>query len=263
MKRSKIKTKYLDIINDNYKKNDTLKIENTIKEKKDISSQIKAALTSFGLIFLLTFYIYIPLIPLALLGINYDNFSYTEKLIYATICSILFLIFLIYIYRKELSQNFKDFFNKNIKENLRIPIKYWLLGLGIMITSNLIISIITNGGVANNEESVRQLIDKFPLYMVFQIIIYAPITEELIFRKSFKEIFNNAYLYIITSGLVFGGLHVITSITTITDLLYIVPYSALGIAFAYTYNKTNNIFSTISMHSLHNFLTLILYLVIS
>lgn len=251
MKRNKIKKKYLTYIRKD-KKNDN-------DNKKDILSQIKAALISFGLIILLSIYSYIPLIFLSMFGIDYNNFSYNGKILYIVICSVLFLLFMIFIYRKDLITNAKNFFNKNFISNLEVPVKYWLVGLLVMIGSNFFISIITNGSIANNEESVRELIDMMPLYMIFQIIIYAPITEELIFRKSIKNIFNNKYLYILTSGLVFGGLHVITSVITITDLLYIIPYSALGIAFAYTYTKTNNIFSTISMHALHNSLTLILF----
>ena len=251
MKRNKIKKKYLTNIKEEEK--------NINDEEKDITSQIKAALISFGWIILLSIYSYIPLIFLAMFGIDYNNFSYNGKILYTIICSVLFLLFMIYIYRKELIMNAKGFFNKNFISNLEVPVKYWLVGLLVMIGINFFISIITNGGIASNEESVRELIDMMPLYMVFQILIYAPITEELIFRKSIRNIFNNKYLYILTSGIVFGGLHVITSVSTITDLLYIVPYSALGIAFAYTYTKTNNIFSTISMHALHNSLTLILF----
>lgn len=251
MKRNKIKKKYLTNIKEEEK--------NINDEEKDITSQIKAALISFGWVILLSIYSYIPLIFLAMFGIDYNNFSYNGKILYTIICSVLFLVFIIFIYRKELITNAKSFFNKNFISNLEVPVKYWLVGLLVMIGSNLFISIITNGRVASNEESVRELIDMMPLYMVFQILIYAPITEELIFRKSIRNIFNNKYLYILTSGIVFGGLHVITSVSTITDLLYIVPYSALGIAFAYTYTKTNNIFSTISMHALHNSLTLILF----
>ena len=40
---------------------------------------------------------------------------------------------------------------------------------------------------ANNEEAVRTLIDKAPLYMIFSVSIYAPFVEEIIFRKGIKD----------------------------------------------------------------------------
>ena len=163
-----------------------------------------------------------------------------------------------FAYKDTVVRDFKNFFNKKFLSNMGTSLSYWMIGLAIMIVSNLFISIITNGGMPANEESVRDLIDKVPLYMLFNVIIYAPITEELVFRKSFKDFISNKYVYVLTSGLVFGGLHIISSLTDITGLLYIVPYGTLGITFAILYKKTDNIFSTISVHALHNFISFVI-----
>ena len=129
-----------------------------------------------------------------------------------------------------------------------------------MITTNILITTLSPNSIATNEEAVRKLIDTAPLFMLFQLAIYAPITEELIFRKSIKDITNNKYIYILLSGIIFGGMHVLSSLNNPLDLLYIIPYSALGITFASLYHKTDNIFSTITVHAIHNTLTLVLYL---
>ena len=131
----------------------------------------------------------------------------------------------------------------------------------IMMISNIIISLFTNN-LAANEQAVREMIDKYPLYMAFQVMLYAPISEEIIFRKSIDKIFKNKYLYIFISGLIFGGLHVISSITSLVDCLYLLPYCSLGFVFALLYKNTNNnIFSTITAHAFHNTLALLLYLI--
>lgn len=262
MKRNKIKPKYLNNINKE-KNNNIIKKEkdNKINILDNVENKIKNILKTLGLILLLLTFSYIPIIFLAFFGINYNNFSYTSKVIYSFICDIILIIMFISIYKKDIFKDFKNYFNKKFFSNLKTSIKYWLIGLVIMITSNLIITIITNGAIASNEEAVRSLIDKAPLYMLFELVIYAPITEELIFRRSMKDIFKNKYIYIITSGLIFGLMHIITSINSPIELLYLIPYSALGIIFAILYQKTNNIFSTITIHSIHNGLTLILYLI--
>ena len=54
------------------------------------------------------------------------------------------------------------------------------------------------------------------------------------------------------SGILFGSLHVVTSFENIVDLLYIIPYSAPGIAFAYMLTKYNNIFVSMGFHFMHN-----------
>ena len=97
--------------------------------------------------------------------------------------------------------------------------------------------------------------------MGFQLVIYAPFVEEIIFRKSIRDFVSNKWVYAVLSGFIFGGLHVLTSITDITSLLYLIPYCSLGFVFALLYTKSNNIFSSIMVHAIHNSLALVLYLV--
>lgn len=226
-----------------------------------IEHKIYQALKSLGLILLLLLWSSFLIIPLVIMGIDYENLNITSKGIILFLGDLTFLIFLIFLYRKTLIHDFKEFFQKNWKQNLKTAISYWLVGVFIMIISNLIISMIMNGKISDNEEAVREMILKIPLYMAFSLCIYAPLSEELIFRKSISEFTNHKYLYPLLSGLIFGGLHVITTIESTLDLLYLIPYSGLGIAFALLYQKTNNIFSSIIVHAFHNTLTLILFLV--
>lgn len=226
-------------------------------EKQTINTKLLLALKTFGLVLLLLIG---PSLFASIFGDNINNFSLIGKVIISLISNLIILAILIFIYKDTLIKDFKNFFNKNISENLELSFKYWLLGFGIMIVSNLILTIITNGGIAGNEESVRKLIDIAPLYMLFDVAIYAPITEELIFRKSIRDFISNKFIYCLVSGLIFGGLHVISAIDTPIDALYIIPYSALGISFAALYTKSNNIFSSMSMHALHNTIAILIYL---
>lgn len=251
MKRQKIKNKYKNIID----------INTNITEIKKESKILINILKTIGLIFLLLIWNYIPMTIMYSIGINYEEFSQIQKIFYLLSCDISLILILIFIYRKSFIKDLKNFFNKNFLSNLETPLRYWGIGVLVMITSNIIINTLTPNAIAGNEESVRSLIDIAPLFMAFELAIYAPITEELIFRKSIKDITNNKYIYILLSGLIFGGMHVIGSITSTYDILYLIPYSALGIAFASLYHKTNNLFSTITVHSIHNTLTLVLYLI--
>ena len=225
--------------------------------KKNITKKI---LITIGLIILLLFWEAIPIIILALLRIDFNNIPKLMKVLISFASDVLFLILVLFIYRKTIQKDFKNYFNKEVKQHLLLSFKTWLMGFGIMIASNLVIAILTNGQLSQNEEAVRELIDMYPLYMLFQLMIYAPLTEEIIFRKSIKDIFHNKVLYIIVSGLIFGGLHVITSLENPLGFLYLIPYCSLGCIFAYLYQKTDNIFSTITAHSFHNTLALLIYL---
>ena len=119
-----------------------------------------------------------------------------------------------------------------------------------MMLSNIIISYYFPGGSAN-EEAVQNIIKQVPIYMIFSTIIYAPFVEELIFRKSIRDIIDNDYLYIIISGLTFGFVHTLAG-STLHELIYIIPYGALGSCFAIMHVKTKNIYTSMTFHMIHN-----------
>ncbi len=195
---------------------------------------------------------------ISLLGINYMSFNYDQKMLTTFIISILYLLIILFLYRKELFIDLKDFKN-NYKKYISKYIIIYLIGVLLMIIGNTIISKITNQSLSGNEIEIRERITNYPLIMIFSTIIYAPIIEEIIFRKSIKNIFKNKYLFIIISGLIFGILH-ITNFKDLNEILYSIPYIIMGLDFAYIYYKTNNIFTTITFHFCHNLILLIIQL---
>ncbi|MBR6949262.1 MAG: CPBP family intramembrane metalloprotease, partial [Bacilli bacterium] len=162
---------------------------------------------------------------------------------------LLFILFL--IYRKDLIRDW-DKFRANVFDNLDEGIKYWFLGLVGMVASNLIINFVFKGGQAGNEQAVQDYIKYLPWLMLINVGFLGPMVEELVFRKAFKDAIKNKWLFIIISGLIFGGMHVVGSYNTITDLLFIIPYSCLGFAFAAAYYNTDTIFTSITLHMIHN-----------
>lgn len=195
---------------------------------------------------------------ISLLGINYMSFNYDQKMLTTFIISIFYLLIILFLYRKELFIDLKDFKN-NYKKYISKYIIIYLIGVLLMIIGNTIISKITNQSLSGNEIQIRERITNYPLIMIFSTIIYAPIIEEIIFRKSIKNIFKNKYLFIIISGLIFGILH-ITNFKDLNEILYSIPYIIMGLDFAYIYYKTNNIFTTITFHFCHNLILLIIQL---
>jgi len=125
-----------------------------------------------------------------------------------------------------------------------------------MIITNLIIGTILQS-LPTNEEANRSLLFNNPISSLISLIIVAPIIEELITRRTFREVFNNEYIYMGICALVFGSLHLVAS-TSILELLYIIPYGLLGATFAKIYYNTNNIWSNIFFHALHNFIAILL-----
>lgn len=207
-----------------------------------------------------------PYVPMKLFNIPYESFNLIMKAIYMFLCDIGYMIILFLIYKDKIIRDFKNYFKK-FWSNFEESFKYYFIGLLIMMASNFIIAFFIKGANANNEEAVRSMIDSVPLYMIFSVSLYAPFIEELIFRHSIKDAVmchgNNKLthgIYVFISGFIFALMHILGQTTSYLDYIYLIPYMSLGIAFSALYSKTDNIFSSISMHALHNTVTIILYL---
>ena len=211
-----------------------------------------------SLLIFLSYFVYDLFFKAILYSLNIDFYSLSikNKLILSIIFYIIYILTLIFIYRKELREEIKDF-KTYYKNYLSKNIIIYLIGILLMGITNIILSRITNQSLAGNESQIRNLIDKYPIYMIFSSVLFAPIIEEFIFRKTIKNIVINKYLFIIISGFIFGIAH-ITNISDTTELLFSISYIIMGIDFAYIYYKTNNIFTTLTFHMCHN-LILIIY----
>ncbi len=198
----------------------------------------------------------VPTLILSLFSISVSNLDNIHKNIYLILSNLTYLLILIIVYHKELKIDFNKFKN-DYKYIIRKYLPIYILGVILMGLSNIFISNITHYNISINEQNVRMYIKLFPIYMFFSSTIYAPIVEEITFRKTFKNILNNKYLFIVISGLLFGIVH-ISNLNDINDYLMIIPYVIMGIDFSYIYYKTNTIFSTIIFHSFHNLILIII-----
>ena len=207
---------------------------------------------------ILSFVLYIFLtLEVSLLVYNLNIGNKLINTIVLILGDLFITLSLILIYHKDFKKDVTDF-NKRGKNILSKAIKIWLIGLTIMVISNMIINFYINS-IASNEAVNRTIINKNFIYAITTIVLFAPICEEIIFRLSISKIIDNNILYYVLSGLLFGYMHVMSS--TGLEVLYIIPYTSLGIAFAYIYRNTKNILSTITVHIMHNLLCIILILI--
>ena len=191
------------------------------------------------------------------------GFSESEEKLFISVCLLIFEALLIalysYILRDKLKGSFKDF-KANYREYLPKCFKYWAVGFTALFIVNFIIVYFISGGIAPNEQANRELIDTYPLYLIVSASLFGPILEEMIFRLSFKGVIKKRMPYILTTGIIFGSMHVVFSLNNITDLFYILSYSSLGIALSAIYYDTDNILSSMLVHIAHNTITLLIIL---
>ena len=226
--------------------------KNTYDKLKDYTKLLIISISTITIYELKSF---IEIIILFINKVNIKNMTPTAKTIYLILCEIMIISIIALINNEKLKKDFLNF-KKKWKEYFEKYLIYYIISLMVMIISNIFISKLT-GSIAGNEQGIRNTLNKLPIYMVFSAVITAPFTEEMVFRQSIKNIIQNKTIFILASGLIFGGLHVIGNINTIYDLLYLIPYCAPGFAFAYILSESDNIFVPMSIHFMHNLLLII------
>lgn len=173
---------------------------------------------------------------------------------------------------------------KDIKTTIGKYFGLGAMGLGLLYGANLISNILmillgVEGDSGNQEAIINMMQPGIPtILMFFATVIFAPILEELVFRKSIFNLFpKKPYLALVVSSVAFGALHVVstaigiipdifngnaTYLDFITEFFYIIPYCLMGYALGYTYIKSDkNIVAPIFAHMLNNLLSFIMILV--
>ncbi len=200
---------------------------------------------------------YIQYLPVIFFKIDVNTISNVTKSYLNLFSNSIISLILVLMYLKDIIRNIKDLIKEKLKP-LDKAFNCWFVGVMVMIISNLLITYINNGSSSNNEEAIKLILSSSPILSYINIALLGPIIEELVFRESFKQVFKNKWIYLFTSGIIFGALHVIMSpINSIVDYLYLIPYCSMGLAFAYMYYETDNITTSLSMHIFHNTLNVI------
>ena len=163
---------------------------------------------------------------------------------------------MVLLFYKDLKRDFIAF-KEYFREYNSFVLKMFGISFAIMFVLALSIKLYTGLKTATNQANLIEVFKVKPLYVIVLACLYAPLTEELLFRGIFRKVFKNKYLFIILSGVIFGALHVIDDFQSVSELLFILVYSSLGIFFSSVYYKTNNLFANIYFHFLQNTLAVI------
>lgn len=222
--------------------------------KNSIVNNIKEFVKSFYGLFI---YIFIQVGTSLLFSNMLKNGNYLTVNIIVIGTEILTLFLLMFINRKRLKKDFIDF-DKNYKKYISLGFKVWIIGLMIMVVSNTVINSYFINSIASNESIDRSILNYYPLYSTIAMVLIGPFIEELTFRCGFKDHIRNKKLYYILTVGIFAGVHVLNGMASWIELLYFIPYGALAFSLSYIYDKTDNIYTTTIIHTLHNSLVILI-----
>ena len=174
-------------------------------------------------------------------------------------------LFIIYIYLiiVTVSLNYKllikDFlaFKSDFNNKFKYILKCYIYTILVMALVSILVITFKNGEISKNQELVNSMLKKFPVATLLLSTIYAPIVEEIVFRLSFNTIIKNKYVYLFITSILFGCAHMIGKFNSISDIVYVIQYSALGFCLAKTYYDSKNIYTSMGVHFIQNLLSAI------
>ena len=215
--------------------------------------EAKSIIKGFLVLVFFTYSYLFQYIPIYLFHIQVNDLrgNYILSVLFSTFSSILIFIVLLFVYRKDLKDDLKIFL-KDPLVHLNDGIVYWIIGLAVMCCSNIFLATFFHSNGANNENVVQAMIAAYPIIMGIDVCFLAPFNEELVYRKTFYDIIPNRKIFVILSFFVFGYVHVSSMATNYVDWLYMIPYGALGCAFAAAYSKTDTVYTSMFLHMIHN-----------
>lgn len=129
-----------------------------------------------------------------------------------------------------------------------------VIGFFILIAASMVTSAICSL-FSQTDNSLNQMTielickNGYLVPMFFLTVIFAPISEELVFRKSVFGLFRNKWVGLVVSSIGFGLIHVLGG----GDYIYLISYAASGFVLGGIYLYSNkNIYASIIAHMINN-----------
>lgn len=160
------------------------------------------------------------------------------NVLYYVVCAVFTMTMMIFLYKKELKEDFKAFSKKFVK-NILICFSIMLILYAILCVANNFIYYIFGYSKINTDSIVFPNMNNLIFYTMFVMVIYNPFIESVIFNLSLNKIINNKILFIIISSVLFGFMQVGMQMFMI---VYSIPYILIGAVITILYIKKKNIF---------------------
>lgn len=115
-----------------------------------------------------------------------------------------------------------------------------------IVTSLIETAVFNVSSESVNTQTLLDIASDYP-FLIFMIVLFAPIMEEFVFRKAIFAQLSSSSVGIVGSAVISSLLFAFIHFDG-----HMLVYGSLGLWFCYLYFKTNNIFTPIMAHALMN-----------
>lgn len=169
----------------------------------------------------------------------------TNDVITNFIADILFMLFVIFMYRHNLAEDIKKFKKYSVKKVIGTIIMWVFLIFVFNILCGVITDFIAPGFSTSGDENTAAVYNLYNIstwYTIFKTMIFGTLAEEILYRESIRDNVKNNILFVIISSVVYTFLNIIFAGITegfvlASILLYLLP--AIFLSIAYIRNDNN------------------------
>ncbi len=176
-------------------------------------------------------------------GTVFNAIGITNTIVANFIADILFMLFIIFMYRHNLKEDIKKFEKYSWKKILGTISLWVVLIFAFNIICGIITDLISPGyGSDENTTAVYNLFSISTWYTIFKTMVFGTLAEEILYRESIRDNVKNNALFILISAIIYTFMNIIFAgisegFELVSILIYFLP--ALFFSIAYIRNDNN------------------------
>lgn len=198
----------------------------------------------------------------SILGLILNLIGINNNITIMFISDLIFTLVVLKVYKKDLQEEFNEY-NKQ-KSKLKNILMWVLILFGVNIVLSLILKIVMPqlNNLDNNSESIVQLFEISTIYTFFKTLLYAPVIEELVFKKSIRDIINNDTVFVLISSLIYTIMNFIYT-SSVPEYIWfdIIQYFTFSSILSLAYIKNKNIIPIMIIKFIYNLIPTILLII--
>lgn len=186
------------------------------------------------LVFLIYFsYSYIIQTVLNMVGV-------TNSVLGMFVSDVCFFLFVAFLYQKDIKEDFKRFIRHyKTSKKIKIILIWFLVLFGVNILGGMITEFLVPSTLLSDDNTVAIYnLSKISMgYTLFKTTFFSIVAEELVFKKSIRDVISDSTMFIIISSIIYGLVNIAysnLSVVTITDFIQCFLFS---LVLSYVYVK--------------------------
>lgn len=175
------------------------------------------------------------------------------------ISDIIYLLFIIYLYKDTIKKDYKEYKNKKLSKNLFKSFGIAIILFIIYFIIGIIFSSISKefGSFDNNTKEIYSLASLSTIYIFFKTLFFATIAEEMVFKKAIKDVIDNNIFFLILSSFIYSFMNIAyADLGDIVTWMHFIPYFIYSMLLGSIYIKNNNIIEIIIIKFFYNLIPL-------